>query len=133
MCEERIINCTPHDVCIFDENDVEFSIEKKAFVLKAHDIKPVQVFPSGIDKVPARVKVEETFSRTICGIPVRKTKFSDVEDLLPEAENTFYIVSAIVGKAGARMGRTDLLVPSRQVRNEKGMVIGCTGFAEAEA
>lgn len=112
---------------------MEFSIEKKAFILKSPDIKPVHVFPSAIDKVPARVKVEETFSRTICGIPVRKTKFSDVEDMLPEAENTFYIVSAIVGKAGAKMGRTDLLVPSRQIRNEKGMVIGCTGFAEAEA
>lgn len=133
MCEERIINCAPHDVCIYDENDVEFSIEKKAFVLKSPDIQPVTVFPSSIDKVPARVKVEETYSRTICGIPVRKTKFSDVEDLLPPAEGTFYIVSAIIGKAGAKAGRTDLLVPSHQIRNDKGIIIGCTGLAEAEA
>ena len=131
MCEERIINCTPHDVCIYREEDVVFNTEKKAFMLIRDDVQPFKVFPSALDNVPARVKTTETYSRTICGITVKKTEFSEVEDLLPPSENTFYIVSAIVAKAGFRMGRTDLLVPAHQIRDEKGRIIGCTILCEA--
>lgn len=130
MFEEKIINCTPHDVVIYNEDDTEFSTERKALVLKNEDATPYMVFES--TAIMTRVGVEEKFIKKICGIPVYSTKFTELINLPPEEENTYYIVSGYVGKAGKEMGRNDLLIPSHQIRNEKGVVIGCTALCEPE-
>lgn len=51
-------------------------------------------------------------------------EFGEIVDLPEEQEGVLYIVSMLV--AARAEGRTDLVSPGSQIRNEAGQVIGCT-------
>ena len=114
-----IMNCTPHTVnFVNDAGEVVRSIE-----------------PSGI--LP-RVSSSINLVGDIGGIPDEETVYGEVTDLPEKQDGVILIVSAMV--ASRLPNRDDLRVPGRQVRNDRGQVIGCKslsnpnkGFAEAEA
>lgn len=114
-----IMNCTPHTVnFVNDADEVIRSIE-----------------PSGI--LP-RVSSSINLIGDIDGIPDEETVYGEVTDLPEKQDGVILIVSAMV--ASRLPDRDDLRVPGRQVRNDRGQVIGCRslsnpnkGFGEAEA
>ena len=57
-------------------------------------------------------------------------EFGEVIDLPEPQEGVVYIVSMLV--AARAKGRTDLVSPGRQIRNEAGQVIGCAGLQGKE-
>jgi hypothetical protein len=109
---KTIINLTPHPVTI---------------------IKPggegVTLRP---DETPVRLEEEIESRNTINGIPVVHKGFSGGDDFPPERPGVVYIVSLPVAQVGARLGRTDFLVPDDLVRDELGNVIGCRRLATLE-
>ena len=115
----KIINCTPHTInFVNDAGEVIRSIE-----------------PSGI--LP-RVSSSINLVGDIDGIPDEETVYGEITDLPEKQDDVILIVSAMV--ASRLPNRDDLRVPGRQVRNDRGQVIGCKslsnpnkGFAEAEA
>lgn len=103
----NIINCTPHDVNIID---------KEGKVMKVFKPEPK----------PARCKRTAVFV-DLEGIDVpiiidRKIIKREIVDLPEPKEGVLYIVSKWVAEWA--IGRTDLLVPDRVVR-EEGSKIGC--------
>jgi hypothetical protein len=61
-------------------------------------------------------------------------KFGEVTGLPEPADNTFYIVSALVLTAAKEQGRTDVVAPatghSECVRDEKGFIKSVPGFVK---
>lgn len=115
----KIVNCTPH--CVNFVNDA-------GEVIRA-------IEPSGI--LP-RVSSSINLVGSIDGIPDEETVYGEVTGLPEKQDGVILIVSAMV--ASRLPNRDDLRVPGRQVRNDRGQVIGCKslsnpnkGFAEAEA
>ena len=114
-----IKNCTPHTInFVNDAGEVIRAIE-----------------PSGIQP---RVSSSINLVGDIDGIPDEETVYGEVTDLPEKQDGVILIVSAMV--ASRLPNRDDLRVPGRQVRNDRGQVIGCKslsnpnkGFAEAEA
>lgn len=114
-----IMNCTPHTInFVNDAGEVIRSIE-----------------PSGI--LP-RVSSSINLVGDIDGIPDEETVYGEITDLPEKQDGVILIVSTMV--ASRLPNRDDLRVPGRQVRNDRGQVIGCKslsnpnkGFAEAEA
>lgn len=114
-----IMNCTPHTInFVNDAGEVIRAIE-----------------PSGI--LP-RVSSSTNLVGDIDGIPDEETVYGEVTDLPEKQDGVILIVSVMV--ASRLPNRDDLRVPGRQVRNDRGQVIGCKslsnpnkGFAETEA
>jgi len=74
-----------------------------------------------------RVSETETQVGEVGGIPLFSKVFGKVVGLPEPTEGTMFIVSALV--KAACPDRKDLLVPTKLVRDEKGNIIGCCGFA----
>ena len=122
----KIINLTPHTVnLIFAENGKTYrrSLPSEGEA-RAETIKKALV--------PKYILMETTGEDGLLygemfPIPVNRVVFGDVVGL-PEAEDgIFYIVSRIVKNAIPH--RSDCLVPDDIVRDDKGVIIGCRGFA----
>jgi len=100
-------NCTPHEVVIIVTDNQE----------------PIVIPPSGI--IP-RIKSETNNVGTINGIPIVKTRLSDVENMPAPKPNTIFIVSSFV--AQALTYRPDVVSPdtspSSVIRDENGLIIG---------
>lgn len=101
----NIINTTPHNVVIYDD-----------------EMNIIKTFEPSIS---VRCKQTETETGSIDGIPTVSVEFGEIEGLPEPQEDTIYIVSQIVKRAGEQVGRKDLFVPARPVRDEQGRIIGC--------
>ena len=102
----NIINLTPHDVNLLLEDDT--------IVFKS----------KGIARVQQKEVLDEYFDR----VPIYKNKYGEVEGLPEEKDGVYYIVSFVVASA-LKDKRNDLLIVTKTERNEKGLSIGCYGFA----
>lgn len=105
----KIINLTPHAINFVGEDGSEL----------------FEIVPSG---VVARVTTETVTIGNINGIPVKKTMFGEVDDLLAPMPNTVYIVSSLV--AQRCKDRDDVFIPNETVRDEKGRIIGCKSLGK---
>ena len=103
----KIINKTPHAVYILDDEG-----------------KVVRMFP----KSQGMIRVEETVEivSELEGIPLTRTTFSPAEDVPEYQHGTYYIVSRKVKQA--LPNRSDLIVPSLQVKGDDNFVVGCKAF-----
>lgn len=102
-------NYTPHEVNIYDGGELMLTIP-------SHGL--------------ARCAVEEeSFGKDENSIPLIGMKFGQIEGLPDPAPDTGYIVSAIVANAARAQGRMDVAVPARLVRNEAGIIVGCSALA----
>ena len=107
----RIVNLTPHEVKVLDDDD-----------------NVIAIFPSvGV----ARARQHDVPAGEIESIPVVKTEFGEVSGLPEPAEGIVYIVSRITIEAARAQGRStdDLLVTSGAVRDSQGRIVGCRAFA----
>ena len=104
----KIVNLTPHDIVITDG----------------------PTFPPS-DKV-ARVSVQQVDDGVIGGVPVKKQTFGDIVDLPDPADDTIYIVSALVLSAAKAAGRADCVAPdtANAVRNDDGHIVSVPGFVK---
>ena len=102
----KIVNLTPHDIVITDGPTFP---------------------PSGI---VARVSVQQVDAGDINGIPVKTQTFGDIVDLPDPADDTVYIVSALVLSAAKAAGRTDCVAPdtANAVRDDNGHIVSVPGF-----
>lgn len=109
----KLINLTPHAVNVLSEDK------------SPHFTLP----PSGtVARVSTtRKRVDVLYSEQAPeGIAVFGVRFGEVVGLPAEADDVFYVVSALVKTACPE--RSDLLSPGELVRNEAGQPIGCIGL-----
>lgn len=61
--------------------------------------------------------------------PFQRNKYGEVYDLSAFDEENILIVSRLTGEAALSEGRTDedLAIPGQGIRDEHGVIIGCTG------
>ena len=100
-----VVNKTPHDVHIVDENG-----------------QVVRTYKKGDSQIRLAVKTVQDVP-LVDGTPTSRTEFGEPEGLPYLVEGVFYIVSQLVKSALPE--RTDLLVPAEVVRDENGNIIGC--------
>lgn len=105
----NIINATPHELNIYDEDK------------------------NLVSSIPASGKVTRlSTSRQIIarewGIPFFNTAIGEVQDLPEPQEDTIFVVSGFVHQAFPE--RTDLWQPGEPVRDDSGRVIGCVGLSQ---
>lgn len=105
---KTILNLTPHEVTIIG-NDGRIMMRFAPEAVAARCGNYVEI-------------VDE-----INGIPISKTVYTKIYGLLPEQEDTFYIVSRHV--AEQNRNRHDLLVPNELVRDDAGRVVGCKSLS----
>jgi len=107
----KLINLTPHNVVIVDEQGNVI----------------LDIPPSG---QVARVRVKQTPTGEVCGIPVVQTTFEGVENLPGPREGVIYVVSSMVAQVVS--GRQDVVAPDTSpesvVRDEDGRIVGVKRF-----
>lgn len=110
----KLVNLTPHEVVLCG----------------------VPIRPDG--RIPRIVTSENVDEGTLvvegidCRVPcVRRspTAAGEVVDLPEPEHGVGYLVSSMVAEAGAAIGRTDLFVPDKLVRDDAGRVVGAAGLA----
>ena len=119
----KIVNLTPHNVCIYDAKAVE---EAGGFVTP--DLLPECIF---LSEGCARAAMTTEPAGEVDGIPLVKNTYGEPQDLPDYEPGVAYIVSALTAQAAVRSGRDtrDLYIPAQLVRNEAGAVVGCCAFA----
>ena len=124
----KIINLTPHTVYVIQERDGKmfrrsFFSKGEAHVSsmrdKAYDL---MISMGHVDTGNDYQLVGESLPITVSYMILGK-----VTGLPDEEDGTVYIVSRIVKNAIPH--RSDCLVPDDILRDEKGVIIGCRGFA----
>lgn len=109
---QRLVNLTPDDISLYGQNSVEEGPQR---IIQA----------SG--QVARLVTIERGTMRTggfnTPPIVCKAVEYGDLENLPSLESGTFYIVSLVCALASC--GRTDLLAPYIEVRNDKGTMIGC--------
>jgi len=104
----KIVNLTPHDVVIVNDNSEE-----------------IKRYPASGQV--ARVNTQAEPIGEVDGIQVVRTKYGDVDGLPDKQPDTVYLVSLVVAQA-LRGSRTDVYVPDTGpgsvVRDDKGQIIG---------
>ena len=102
----KFINCTPHKIVV--NTDGGF----------------IEIEPSG---QVARISQTNEVVSVIDGIKMFKTKYGDGVNIPEPQSDTLFIVSTVVKNAYPE--RNDLVVPTEFVRDDKGNIIACGGFA----
>ena len=99
-----IYNYTPHDIILVKGN------------------KRTVFHPCGL----ARVSQKSETVNYIDGFPVKRVTYGEVAGLPLENGNDYYIVSTLCAQNSKR---NDLIVPCDSIRDEHGVIIGCSSFA----
>lgn len=105
----NLVNLTPHAINLYDGDQLVATIPASGMVARANE--------------------EKKLVSHINGYPVSKISYGEIENLPEQQEDTMYIVSYIAATAAKLSGRTDCLSPDGLVRDEKGQIAGCRGFA----
>ena len=107
---DRFVNLTPHDVTVVSGGKIKKYLR---------------------DGTVARVTETTTLAFTIDDCDINDVVFGEVIGLPAPVKGVCFIVSAMVKEAVRKSGsgRTDLVSPGNLIRDEKGEVIGCKGFA----
>jgi len=114
-----IINCTPHVVDVYPPGTPT--------VVTDADYPYCSFEPSGqVARIAECVIRDVEPAPGVVGYTI--VEYGHIADLPEPADGVRYIVSLPTALAARR--RTDLLVPYRQVRNAKGTIVGCRGFAQ---
>ena len=108
----NIINLTPHEISIVNEEGNVIKVFESAGVARAAQ-NDVQI-------------------GMLEGIPIIETTFGEPVDLPEYSQGTYYIVSALTAKAASLSGRStrDLLLTGKTVRNSDGQIISCQALAK---
>lgn len=110
--EYTLVNLTQHNIDIYNEEGEHV----------------LTVPPSGIE---ARCSENSSHMAVVNGIPVAHLKLGEVEGLPAPKTGTFYIVSLLTAVRAREdnLGRGDLLVTGKIMRDENGRIVGCVGLS----
>jgi len=100
-----VINKTPHDVNVVDENGAL-----------------IRTYTKSNSEIRLAVKTER-IGNLPDGTPLSKNQIGESQGVPEFEEGTYYIVSQMVQQALPL--RKDFLVPAEVVRDAKGVIIGC--------
>lgn len=117
-----IINMTPHAITLLDSTNAVFDPKSRSYKIEGEVVIKATIPPSG---EVARCSMTEEVVGEVNGTPLVKNTYGKIEGLPDPQPDTYYIVSALVATAA---GRSDLLIPSRMVRDNEGKILGCTAF-----
>ena len=98
-----IINCTPHDVCIYRGSDCYM---RDGFLyLRDYEgefLQPFLTYPAAAD--PARVTFKQKIDGAVDGILIYRWFTEEIVNLPEPKPDTYYIVSKIVAQAWPARG-----------------------------
>ena len=118
VVEVDYINLTPHDINVYDVDGETylFTVPPSGTVARARQTSVVTLYH--------RVR---NFGGVMA--PFQRNKYGEVYDLPAFDEENILIVSRLTGEAALSEGRTDedLAIPGQGIRDEHGVIIGCTG------
>lgn len=121
-----IINCTPHDVSIY--NTADCYMYNGSLYLREGDEEypePLSVYPAAKESARA-IYVQRTAGMADGCLICRRTPREIIG--LPEPKpGTYYIVPKMLAQACPE--RKDLIFPRTVVRNKSGDVVGCIDFS----
>lgn len=121
-----IINCTPHDVSIYNTTDC--CMYNGSLYLREGDEEhpqPFRTYPAA--KKPTRAIFAQKVEGMADGFLVYRWFPEEVVNLPDPKPGTYYIVSKMLAQACPE--RKDLIFPGTVVRNESGDVVGCVDFS----
>ncbi len=110
----KLVNLTPHAIVI----------------LNAESQEVMTLPPSGsLARAKETVEILGTVEVGGGAVPIRRKTVGGLEGLPAAEEGTLYVVSFIAAQAGAKEGRSDLLITDDAVRDAQGKIIGCRAFS----
>lgn len=106
-----VVNLTPHEVKIYVDENTFITIPKA--------------------EEPLRLEEESEFVDAIelngYDIMIYSKKYHPANELPPEEEDVYYIVSALVARAYPN--RHDFLIPNDMIRDDDGRIVMCRSFS----
>ena len=115
----KLVNKTPHVLNLVTEDGARISLEP---------VLPTPRVSSSSVKTASYTIADGEGTEHV--ITREAPTFGEIVDLPEPEEGVIYVVSMLV--AARAKGRTDLVSPGRQLRNEAGQVIGCAGLQGKE-
>lgn len=119
-----IINCTPHDVCIYRGSDCCY-MDGKLYILEDMDLQPFITYPAAAE--PARVTFKQKIDGIVDGILICRWLPEEIVNLPELNPGTYYIVSKMLAQACPE--REDFIFPGTLVRDADSRVVGCIDFS----
>ena len=119
-----IINCTPHDVAIYNTTDCYLQ-GGGLYLREDTDPQPFLVYPAS--KEPARVYFVQGDQGMADGILISRWTPREITGLPEAKKGTYYIVSKILAQACPE--REDLIFPGTMVRDADDHIVGCIDFS----
>ena len=111
----RLLNLTPHELRIRNiDNDGEIYLPKS--------MKPARCV---LNPMPVKHGFVYVDGETI---ELLRYHVGSVFDLPEPVEGVTYVVSAMVARAAAELGRTDVVMPGPSIRDEYYRVVACHGL-----
>ena len=122
-----IINCTPHDVAIYNISDLILNNGRLYLHEKAgmEYPEPLRVYPAA--KVPTRVTVVQEPAGIADGTLIYRWFPEEIINLPKPKPDTYYIVSTMVAQAWP--AREDFISPGTLVHDADGHIVGCIDFS----
>ena len=120
-----IVNLTPHAICVHVGEPIGIHPEYSVTIEPATPPARVEMLETAIGQLSLTPGDALT-------APVYQTKFGEIKGVpLPTESDAIYIVSRVVAEALKEEGwdMQQFLVPHDLVRDERGHIIGCRGFA----
>lgn len=114
-----LVNKTPHPITLVLEDGAKITLEP---------VLPTPRVSSSSVKTASYTITDGEGTEHV--ITREAPTFGEIVDLPEPEEGVIYVVSMLV--AARAKGRTDLVSPGRQLRNEAGQVIGCAGLQGKE-
>lgn len=106
--EAKLINLTPHDINVV-QGEKKITIPKEGIVVRVEELRKEK--PS------------------LDGYKIEEVSYGDVLNMPAPQKGVLYIVSNLTATALQSKGRTrDILIPGELLRDEKGQIVGTTGF-----
>ena len=122
-----IINCTPHDVAIYNTSDLILN-NGRLYLHEKADMEypePLRVYPAANE--PARVHFVQGDPGTADGILVYRWAPYGITGLPDAKPDTYYIVSKMLAQACPE--REDLIFPGTLIYDAEDNVVGCIDFS----
>lgn len=132
-----IYNLTPHDICIYDKEDVDFSNPRRLFIKEGAE--PRRIIPSIGVALNAQIeRIDTPEIEGLEGVPVVKQIYTSVDnpfDFVPQAQGSdWFIVSALYKTAAIACGYSlnlltvDSVVYDAVANNPR--PVGCLGLCK---
>lgn len=122
----NIINCTPHEVVIYETSDC-YMRDGSLYLRDEEEDFPQPFLTLPASKEPARVTFKQKVDGMVDGILIYWSSPDEIVNLPEPKPGTYYIVSKMVAQAWP--AREDLIFPGTLVRDADDHVVGCIDFS----